>query len=93
MKIVRKGTMKDGTHIQIEDWSADYSCYKNNRHIVAYPKNKYGEKIRAEYVVEETGFEGWADMVFDGIQTTDDLIELGFTAKKCGRDVPFMEAY
>lgn len=92
MKIDRKCTMKDGTHIQIEDWSADYSCYKNTRHIVAYPKNKYGEKIRAEYVVEEAGFEGWADMVFDGIQTTDDLIQLGFTAKKCGRDVPFMEA-
>ena len=93
MKIDRKGTMKDGTHIQIEDWSADYSCYKNKRHIVAYPKNKYGEKIRAQYIVEESGFDGWADMVFDGIQTIDDLVELGFTAKKCGRDVPFMEAW
>lgn len=92
MKIDRKGTMKDGTHIQIEDWSANYSCYKKKRHIVAYPKNKYGEKIRAEYVVDEAGIEGLADMVFDGIQTTDDLIELGFTTKKCGRDVPFMEA-
>ena len=92
MKIDRKGTMKDGTHIQIEDWSSDYSCYKKKRHIAAYPKNKYGEKIRAEYVVDEAGVEGLADMVFDGIQTTDDLIELGFTTKKCGRDVPFMEA-
>lgn len=27
------------------------------------------------------------------IQSIDYLVELGFTAKKCGRDVPFMEAW
>lgn len=93
MKIDRKGIMKDGTHIRIEDWSADCSCYKNKRHIVAYPKNKYGEKIRAEYLVEEDGFGRRADRIFDEIQTPEDLIRIGFTAKKCGRDVPFMEAW
>ena len=37
MKVIRKGTTPNGTHIQIEDWSQDYTIYKKNATIGFYP--------------------------------------------------------
>lgn len=37
MQIIRKGTTPNGTDIQIEDWSKDYSCYNKNATIGFYP--------------------------------------------------------
>lgn len=36
MKIIERATMPDGTKIQIEDWTKDYSCF-NTLSIAAYP--------------------------------------------------------
>lgn len=37
MQIIEKAIMPDGTKIQIEDWSKDYSCYAECGTIGAYP--------------------------------------------------------
>ncbi len=37
MRIVKKGTMPDGTAIQIEDWSESYSFYSKCGTVAAYP--------------------------------------------------------
>lgn len=38
MKVIRKGTTPNGTHIQIEDWSEDYTFYNKNATIGFYPE-------------------------------------------------------
>lgn len=40
MKVVEKGVMPNGTHIQIEDWSEAYSCYPPADTLASYPKSK-----------------------------------------------------
>lgn len=40
MKITSKNILSDGTRIQIEDWSSDYSFHKKNDLLVAYPTAK-----------------------------------------------------
>lgn len=57
--------MKDGTKIQLEDWSKDYSFHKENDTIGAYPiakktneESEFGAKKGKEYRLElrfETG--------------------------------------
>lgn len=37
MRIIKKGVMPDGTAIQIEDWSENYSCYTKCGTVAAYP--------------------------------------------------------
>ena len=37
MKIIRKGTTPNGTHIQIEDWSENYTSHNKNATIGFYP--------------------------------------------------------
>lgn len=47
MKVIRKGTTPNGTHIQIEDWSEDYTFYNKNATIGFYPEaqeNIYNEE-------------------------------------------------
>lgn len=46
MKIIRKGTTPNGTHIQIEDWSENYTFHNKNATIGFYPMAK--EKHNAE---------------------------------------------
>lgn len=48
MKILKKGVMQDGTDIQIEDWSKDYSIYAYASTVAAYPRDRYGKRFRAE---------------------------------------------
>lgn len=40
MKVIRKGIMPDGTKVQIEDWSEDYSFHSPADTVAAYPKAK-----------------------------------------------------
>lgn len=40
MKIVKTGTLKDGTNIQIEDWSENYSFHKPADVLASYPISK-----------------------------------------------------
>lgn len=49
MEIIKKATMPDGTHIQLEDWSADYPNIYENYTIGAYPicQNTVGYWIRS----------------------------------------------
>ncbi len=55
MQVIRKGTTPNGTDIQIEDWSEDYSCHKKNATIGFYPmatENIYKEgteKIKEDH--------------------------------------------
>ena len=37
MQIIRKGTTPNGTHIQIEDWSENYTFHNKNATIGFYP--------------------------------------------------------
>lgn len=63
MKIIQKGTMPDGTAIQIEDWSEDYSFHSYADTIGAYPIAKWsndysqfspkaGKRFRASFTVK-----------------------------------------
>lgn len=88
MKVIRRGKMEDGTDIQIEDWSADYSFYGYGTHLIAYPQNRFGERFRIEKVCEDNNC---ANIVFDSLKGIEDLIRFVFTTKCAGRDVPFME--
>ena len=59
MKIIEKAEMKEGTKIQIKDWSGDYTCYSPSDTLAAYPisKNsvpgpfspKIGETFRSQF--------------------------------------------
>jgi hypothetical protein len=40
LKVLTKGIMPDGTHVQIEDWSEDYSFCSYGSTIAGYPKSK-----------------------------------------------------
>ena len=40
MEIIERATMPNGTKIQIEDWSKDYSCFAKNSTIATYPVAK-----------------------------------------------------
>lgn len=40
MKVLAKGTMPDGTDIQIEDWSENYSFHNYADTLATYPKSK-----------------------------------------------------
>ena len=40
MKVLKKGAMSDGTKIQIEEWSEDYSFMPYGRTIGVYAKSK-----------------------------------------------------
>ncbi|HSH51778.1 MAG TPA: hypothetical protein VK982_08655 [Bacteroidales bacterium] len=74
MIILQKGRMPDGTVIQIEDWSEDYSFFEYGSTIGAYPISKMGytrqfaprkgEKVRMQY-----GFESSeeAERAFNGL--------------------------
>ena len=40
MKVLEKGTMPNGTAIQIEEWHEDYNFMPYGRTIASYPKSK-----------------------------------------------------
>lgn len=40
MKVLKTGTMPEGTHIQIEDWSDDYNFVPYGNMLASYPKSK-----------------------------------------------------
>ena len=44
MKVVKTGTLKDGTNIQIEDWSEDYTFHNRADVLASYPKSKMTHK-------------------------------------------------
>lgn len=89
MEIVKKSAMQDGTKIQIEDWSGNYSFLNCKRTIVAYPRDRYGATFRAERTFD-TLIE--AKCAFEclerGLKTLKDF---GFTAKESGRDILYQE--
>ena len=82
MKVIRKGTTPNGTHIQIEDWSEDYTFYNKNATIGFYPiaihdiydeENphfpaypKRGETFRSEF---DFNTEKEAKEAFDALQS------------------------
>ncbi len=49
MKILKKDIMPDGTKIQLEDWSEDYSCFAPADCIAAYPVSKMSIKKASGY--------------------------------------------
>ena len=89
MKDIKRGEMPDGTHIQIEDWSEDYSFHNYGDTLVAYPRTRYGDRIRAEITCES--YEQSISK-FDQLKNIDDLVRLGFTTMKASRMIPLMEA-
>lgn len=88
MKVLRKATLKDGTPIQIEDWSEGYSFYEYGEHIAAYPTVR-GRTIRAEL---RAGSTEQAKEIFEKLLDGDTLEQHGFTAKNKGYDVPYLTA-
>jgi hypothetical protein len=40
MKVLKKGIMKDGTDIQIEEWNENYNFMQYGSTIASYPKSK-----------------------------------------------------
>lgn len=89
MKILQRGQMPDGTEIQIEDWSENYSFYAYGSFLVAYPKNRYGEKVRASKIF---GSAEEAVKAFNALKNGDKkLTVFNFTAKESGRDIPYQQ--
>lgn len=76
MKIMQKGRMSDGTLVQIEDWSEDYSFMAFSSTIAAYPISKMthkgqfapkaGEKFRVDFNFNSTDM---ADEVYTKLIT------------------------
>lgn len=89
MKVLQRGQMPDGTEVQIEEWSENYLFYVYGGLVAAYPKNRYGEKVRASKIfvsAEE------AAKTFNALKNGDKtLADFGFTAKESGRDIPYQE--
>lgn len=54
MKIIGKGTMPDGTVIQIEEWNEDYSFMPYGNTLTSYPKSKANHKGSFEPKLDET---------------------------------------
>lgn len=84
MKILKKGKLSDGTVVQMEDWSQDYSFKEYVSTIAAYPisktgysgafEPKKGERVRMQYDFkssEETK-EVFAELI-KGKRTLKDL--------------------
>ena len=44
MKIIAKGTMPNGTKIQVEEWNEDYGFMPYGRTLAAYPESKANHK-------------------------------------------------
>ncbi len=87
MKVLQRGQMPDETDIQIEEWSEDYPFYPYGGIIAAYPKNRYGEKIRAYKTFESTEE---AEKAFKALKNGDKtLTDFNFVAKERGRDIPY----
>lgn len=83
MKIKEKGVMQNGTHIQLEDWSENYSVAKGCTTLGTYPTAerslkgafmpKAGEKFRASFNFDS---EAAAKAAFESlINSTDDLTD------------------
>ena len=89
MKVLQRGQMPDGTEIQIEEWSENYSFYTYGSMLAAYPKNRYGEKVRANKTFESAEEAGKA---FNALKNGDKtLADFNFTAKESGRDILYQE--
>jgi len=50
MKVLERATMPDGTKIQIEDWTEDYTCF-DTLSIAAYPRSERLPRSRKSWVV------------------------------------------
>ncbi|ARC83127.1 hypothetical protein U732_12 [Clostridium argentinense CDC 2741] len=44
MKVLEKGVMPNGTHIQIEEWNEDHSFMPYGSMLISYPKSKASHK-------------------------------------------------
>ena len=89
MKVLQRGQMPDGTEIQIEEWSENYSFYAYGSMVAAYPKNRYGEKVRANKTFESAEE---AEEAFNALKNGDKtLADFNFTAKESGRDILYQE--
>ena len=49
MEVIERAVMPDGTDIQIEDWSKDYSCFAECGTIATYPIAKQTARNLLEY--------------------------------------------
>lgn len=89
MKLLQSGQMPDGTEIQIEDWSENYSFFTYGSFLAAYPKNRYGKESRVKKIF---GNAEEAVKAFNALKTGDKtLADFNFTAKESGRDIPYQE--
>lgn len=89
MKVLQRGQMPDGTEIQIEEWNEKYSFIPYGGAVAAYPKNRYGEKVRAKKIF---GSAEEAVKAFNALKNGDKtLSDFNFTAKESGRDIPYQE--
>ena len=89
MKVLQRGQMPDGTEIQIEEWSENYSFYAYGSMVAAYPQNRYGEKVRANKTFESAEE---AEEAFNALKNGDKtLADFNFTAKESGRDILYQE--
>ncbi|ADO59909.1 hypothetical protein [Paenibacillus polymyxa] len=84
MKVVKTGNMKDGTAIQIEDWSEDYSFHNKADVLASYPKSKMthegtyapkaGERYRFSFWLGSAGeTESAFNVLTEGRKTLSDF--------------------
>ena len=89
MKVLQRVQMPDGTEVQIEEWSENYLFYAYGSLVAAYPKIRYGEKVRASKIF---GSAEEAVKAFNALKNGDNtLADFNFNAKESGRDIPYQE--
>ena len=92
MKVLERAVIPDGTKIQIEDWSGDYSFHRFADFVAAYPVARgsiKGSTFRAYCQFENAQKASEAFLALkSGEKQLDDF---PFLAKSSGNDIPFRQ--
>ena len=92
MKVLERATMPDGTKIQIEDWSEDYSFHSFADLVAAYPvaRNSIGKRRFRATCQFESDLQ--ASEAFYAIKSGEkSLDDFQFVAQSSGNYIPFRQ--
>lgn len=87
MKIIKKGTMPNGTKIQLEDWHDDYpSIFPANYCVAAYPIAKDSLLRYNLYCYPHIGKPFRLDFLFDGASAAEQAFQALQSGEKSFND-------
>lgn len=93
MQVIERGIMPDGTKIQIEDWSNDYSFHKKSSTIAFYPMaiNSIYKNSKSRHPYPERGETFRASLDFDTEENARDAFQSMVNGSKTYTD--YMDNY